>query len=102
MTVKEISKFTELTFDGIVVLDIYAPWCNPCKLISSFFETLAKQYESSKIHFYKYNCSENQELASLLEVTTIPTFIVFEKGEIKERLSGANKEHLKAMLERCL
>ena len=106
MAVNEIFTFEDLenafAESDIVVLDIYATWCNPCKVISPYFDQLAQQYSSKIIKFYKYDCAGDQDLAHRLDVTSVPTFIVFEDREVKERLSGANKGNLKALIERYI
>jgi hypothetical protein len=99
MTVKEISTYADLetAFETskIVVLVVHASWC-------SYFEQLADQYSSENVQFYKYNCAIEKEIAQYLEINTIQSFIVFEKGEFTECVTGINKENIKAMIERTL
>lgn len=96
--IDDLKKTLETT--NIVVLDIFASWCGPCKAIAPYFQELANTYSSSRMRFYKYDCTEDNELAHHLEVSSIPTFIVFENGEVAERLSGANKTDLTNLVKR--
>ena len=104
MLIGNISNIDELRkafeHSNIVVLDVFASWCGPCKVISPYFQELATTYSSPNMRFYKYNCGDDNDLAHFLEVSSIPTFIVFENGELAERMSGANKTDLTNLVKR--
>ncbi len=71
-----------------VVVDFWAEWCGPCKMIAPILEEIATE-QSSKIRIAKLNVDDNPEVARKFEVMSIPTLIVFENGEPKKRLVGA-------------
>ncbi len=82
---KEISK-------GIVVIDLWASWCGPCRAMAPIFEELSK--EMKNVTFAKLNVDENQNIASGLGVMSIPTFIIFKDGNEVDRIIGANSKSL--------
>lgn len=71
-----------------VVVDFYADWCGPCKIISPIVEQLSKEY-AGRAKFVKVNTDENQELASQFGIMSIPTVMFFSKGKVEDILVGA-------------
>lgn len=81
-----------------VVVDFYADWCGPCRMISPIIEELAKEFES-KIKLGKLNVDENPLVATKYGVLSIPTIILFKEGkEIKREVGFSGKEGLKSYL----
>ena len=84
---------------GTVVVDCWAPWCGPCRMIHPIIEELAKEMQG-KIVFGKLNVDENLGTSSEHQIMSIPTLLVFKNGNLVERLVGAYpKEQLKRKLE---
>ena len=89
----------EVLESGVPVLvDFFATWCGPCKMMLPIVEELAKE-EGGKFKIAKINVDESNDLAQEYEVMSIPTFIVFKNGKEVERVMGAQaKEKLLEML----
>ncbi len=88
-------KFTEANFqnevlgsDIPVLVDFYADWCGPCKMMMPVVEKLAETYDG-KIKVGKVNSDENSDLAAKYGIMSIPSFLIFKKGEVVETLTGA-------------
>ena len=71
-----------------VLVDFYADWCAPCKMVSPIIQNLAKEY-SGKIITVKINIDKKQQIASQFQVQSIPTIMMFYKGKTLFRLTGA-------------
>ena len=95
MEVKEIKEeeFKEVTKAGKVLVDCYATWCGPCKMLSPIVDEVAKEMEDVK--FYKLDIDEADEVAEEYEIMSIPTLLVFENGELKNKKIGmSTKEEI--------
>lgn len=91
-----------LNSDKPVILDVYAEWCSPCKMIAPIFEELSNEL-SSKYKFAKLNVDDSREVSMELGVTSIPTFVFFKNGKIVEKVVGyRSKDDLKALIEKNL
>ncbi len=78
----------EVAGKGPVLVDFWAPWCGPCRMIGPAIEGLAKDYEG-KAAICKVNVDEEPELSQRYKIVSIPCVIVFRDGEPAERLVGA-------------
>lgn len=88
--------------DTPVIVDFWAEWCPPCKMLGPVFEELSKEYEG-KLKFAKVNVDGNQDLAGRFEVRGIPTLILFKEGKEVDRVSGfMPKEQLKEKIDEIL
>lgn len=87
---------------GIVMVDFWAVWCGPCRMIAPTIEELAKEY-AGKIKVAKLNTDENPDIASRYKIMGIPTIMFFKDGEKVDQIVGAvPKPQLKAKIESLL
>lgn len=70
------------------VVDFYADWCGPCRMVSPIIESLSKEY-AGRAKFVKINTDENPELAERFGIMSIPTVMVFKGGQVASRTVGA-------------
>ncbi len=71
-----------------VLVDFWAPWCGPCKMVGPVLESLALKHKG-KLRVAKLNVDENKVIASELEVKSIPTMVLYKGGEIVDKVVGA-------------
>lgn len=104
MSVITITKenFTQevLNADTPVLLDFWAPWCGPCKMVSPIIDEIAGE-NIGKVKVGKVNIDEQAVLAGQFAVMSIPTLLVFENGKMQTKSVGAiPKEHILALLRK--
>lgn len=88
--------------DKPVIVDFWADWCVPCKILEPIYEELAEKYEG-RIKFARLNVDENPEIADRYGIMAIPTLIIFNKGEEINRLIGAApKQKIEKFIEDSL
>ena len=91
MEIKEgnVANFEELVLKSKtpVLVDFWAPWCGPCKMIAPVLETLAN--ENDDILIVKVNVDDNKVLAGKYQVRGIPTLVLFKEGEVDKKVSGS-------------
>ena len=84
-----------------VLVDFWAEWCGPCKMIAPVLDELAAEYDG-KVKVAKVNIDEHQNLAAQFRVTAIPTLLLFKNGQVLEQMVGAkSKRDLKASLDKA-
>lgn len=91
----EVKHFTQENFEeevknfnGKVLVDFWATWCGPCKMMAPIVEKLAEETTGENIKIGKIDVDENPNLASEYGIMSIPTFIVFENGEAVKTVVG--------------
>ena len=87
-----------LSYPGVALVDCWAPWCGPCRMVSPAVEQMASEY-AGRVKVGKLNVDENQMTASKYAIQSIPTLLIFKGGELVDRLIGAMP---KAEIERRL
>lgn len=80
-------NFTSETLKGLSIIDMYADWCGPCKMMAPIFEEVAKNYEG-KVKMGKINVDESPGIPGKFGVTGIPTIIFLKDGKEVDRLVG--------------
>jgi thioredoxin 1 len=91
----EVQEISEALFETEVVeaslpvlVDFWAPWCGPCKMIAPVLKELAEE-NNGRLKVVKVNVDENPDLASRFDVMGIPTMILFKSGEVVDSFTGA-------------
>ncbi|MCW7070815.1 MAG: thioredoxin [Methanophagales archaeon] len=86
----------------LIVVDCWAPWCGPCKMVAPVLEELAKEY-AGRVVFGKLNVDENPRVATEFGIMAIPTLFIFKNGEPVDVIQGAlPKQHLEARVKEWL
>lgn len=84
-------KTDVLDFNGTVLVDFWAQWCGPCKMLSPIIDEIGKEVPGLKI--VKVDVDSESELATQYNVSSIPTVIIFENGKIKDTIVGFHQKH---------
>jgi thioredoxin 1 len=85
-----------------VLIEFWASWCVPCKMMEYVLMDLEKQYDG-KIKIAKLNIDRNRKIPKRYDLTGVPTFMTFKEGEIKEKVIGAqSKKYLNKMIENVI
>ena len=78
---------------GLVIVDFFAPWCGPCKMMAPSIEKLANEYAGT-VKIGKLNVDDNGEVGNQYEIQSIPTTIFFKDGQMAEKLIGFQSEEV--------
>lgn len=91
----ELTKdnFAEHTQSGVALVDFWAPWCGPCRMLSPVIDKLAEEFEG-KAKICKVNTDEQEELSAQFGIRSIPTMLFFKNGEVVDQMVGATSEQV--------
>ena len=103
-----VKKFAEKDFDGVklnhdglVLVDFYADWCVPCKMLAPILDEIANDRDDVVVA--KVNIDENMSVASAFNIASIPAMYVFKDGEVEARIVGFHSmEKINNILDGCL
>lgn len=91
------NNFNETIKNGVVLVDFFADWCGPCKMLSPIIEELSN--EISDVNFVKVNIDESNEIANSYGIMSIPTLMLFKNGKMVNKTVGfLPKENLKKFI----
>jgi thioredoxin 1 len=85
------ANFEEVTKEGVSMVDFWAPWCGPCRMIAPVIEELATDFEG-KANICKVNTDEEQDLAVKYGIRSIPTVLFMKNGEVVDQMVGASSK----------
>lgn len=91
--VKDETFLKTIQDSGLVIVDCWAAWCGPCRMIAPIVEELAHDY-AGKMLFGKLNVDENPKTAEQYGIMSIPTLLVFKAGKLVDRIVGAMPRHM--------
>ena len=100
----EEAKFDEAVLKATtpVLVDFWAPWCGPCKMVAPVVDELATEYDG-KVSFVKVNVDDNPKIASQYGIMSIPTLMIFKEGKPVDTIIGFRpKDELKKSLDTAL
>ncbi len=86
-----MSNFEETIKGGVCLVDFWAPWCGPCRMIAPVIDELAGEFEG-KANICKVNTDEEHELAAKFGIRSIPTILFFKNGEQVDQMIGASSK----------
>ena len=89
------SNFDESINEGVALVDFWAPWCGPCRMLAPVIEELAEDFDG-KAKICKVNTDEEQDIAVKYGIRSIPTILFFKDGELVDQMVGASSKQVLA------
>ena len=100
--IENSQEFDEIISEGVTLIDFYATWCGPCRMLSPLIEELDSEYEG-KVKVAKLDVDECGEVASRFGINAIPAILIFSNNELKKTSVGfIPKEEIKALMDEVL
>ena len=99
-TVQELQKLCKDASTQLIIIDMYATWCGPCKMIAPKIEQLSNTYLNAI--FVKINVDEAEEISNHFKITSMPSFIFIKNYEEVDRVIGANIQKIEEVLKKHL
>lgn len=85
------TDFDQQVTGPLTVVDFWAPWCGPCKMMDPIMEKLERSY-GDRIKFVRFNVDGNQDIAQRYHVMSVPSLVLFRDGQAKEKVTGVYPE----------
>lgn len=100
--IESSQEFDEIISEGVTLIDFYATWCGPCRMLSPLIEELDSEYEG-KVKVAKLDVDECGEVAGRFGINAIPAILIFNNNELKKTSVGfIPKEEIKALMDEVL
>lgn len=90
----------QIAGDKVVVIDFWATWCGPCKMISPIFDKISETPASQKLDFYKVDVDEQSQIAAEVRISAMPTFVFFKNGQKVDSIVGADPSKLQETINK--
>jgi thioredoxin 1 len=87
------TNFEEVTKEGVSMVDFWAPWCGPCRMLAPIIDELAKEFEG-KANICKVNSDTEEELGAKYGIRSIPTILFMKNGKVVDQLIGASPKQV--------
>ncbi len=95
------TNYSDFIKDGVVMIDVWAPWCGPCKQIGPIVDEISIDYKDKGVRVGKVDADQNKEIIASLGVRNIPAIIIFKNGEMVDKSVGmSTKATLEALLDK--